>query len=371
MRPRRFAAGARLLLCAAAFAVCAPTRVAAQDSDPTTGRIIYIEPANPPGKLKVKQKRGQVPADATVGMTVRRGYLLTLVPTAKAAVYCADGTRHDLRPGSQGCPCTAAARGTIYDGSSIPPARGQDTARGAFPIILSPRKTLLFTTRPNIRWSPMAVAAAAAPTYRVSLYTDAMELVWRKDGISATELSYPADEKELVRGGVYKVVVQSGSASSRQERPDDLDFTVLTETEAKAICAAEESLRRLNLSADETRLLVADLYAARGISAEAVEMLTSLPDTLRGPAVLRMLGDLHAAAGLQREAVNYYEKALALPQIKSDTEGQALTLTALGRSYTALGDGEQARARFARAVKAFRKLGDKVTIEQLMDGELK
>jgi hypothetical protein len=356
-----------------AVAVCASARADAQDAGPTTGRIVYIEPANPPGKLKVKQKRGAVPADATVGMPVRRGYLLTLASTARAAVYCADGTRHDLQPGPQGCPCTAAASGTIYDGSTIPRPRGHDTARGTFPVIISPRKTLLLTTRPNIRWSPVASAAtsAAAPTYRVSLYTDAMELVWRKDGISKTEMSYPSDEQELVRGEVYKVVVQTGRASSQQEHSADLGFTVLTEAEAKGIGAAEESVRRLNLPADETRLLVADLYAARGLSSEAIEMLTSLRDTLKGPTVLRMLGDLYAASGLHREAVNEYEKALALPQTKSDTEGQALALTALGRSYSALGNGERARARFASAVQAFRKLGDRVTIEQLKDGRLR
>lgn len=371
MRARRFAVGARLLLCAAAFAVCAPTMVAAQESDPTTGRIAYIEPADPPGKLKVKQKKGEVPADATVGMTVRRGYLLTLAPTARAAVYCADGTKHDLQPGPQGCPCIAVVRGTIYDGSTIPRARGMDTARGTFPVIVSPRKTLLLTTRPNIEWSPLAASAdAAAPTYRVSVYTDAMELVWRKEDVTTTEMAYPAGEKELVRGEVYKVVVQSGKTSSQQERSADLGFTVLTETEAKSIGEAEGSLRRLDLPADETRLLVADLYAARGLSSEAVELLTSLPDALKGPAVLRMLGDLYATAGLHREAVNNYEKALALPQIKTDTEGQALTLAALGRSYATLGNGEQARERFASAVEAFRKLGDNVTIEQLKDGRL-
>jgi hypothetical protein len=343
--------------------------VTAQEAEPMTGRIIHIDPPDPPGKLKVKQKRGEQPADATVGMPVRRGYLLTLDATAKATVRCADGTTHDLQPGPQGCPCVTAARGAIYDGSSIPPTRGPDTARGAFPVVISPRKTLLLTTRPNIRWSPVATPSKEeAVTYRVSMYTDAMELVWRKDGIRKTEISYPPDAQELARGEVYKVVVQAGKASSTQEHTADLGFTVLTEGEAKSVGDAAASVRGLKLPADETQLMVADLYAARGLSSEAVEMLNALTNTLREPAVLRMLGDLYAATGLHREAVKEYEEALALPQIRSDTEGQALTLTALGRSQAALGNGERARTSFANAVEAFRKLGDAVTIEQLTEG---
>jgi hypothetical protein len=368
MRARRFAAAVRILLCASAVAVCASASVIAQEADPTTGRVIYIDPPNPPGKLKVKQKKSEQPADATVGMPVRRGYLLTLDATAKAAVRCADGTTHDLQPGPQGCPCIAAARGAIYDGSTIPPARGPDTARGAFPVLISPRKTLLLTTRPNIRWSPVAAPSKEkAVTYRVSMYTEAMDLIWRKDGIQKTEMPYPPDEQELARGEVYKVVVQAGKASSTQERTADLGFTVLTESDAKSIAEAEASVRRLNLPSDETRLMVADLYAARGLSSEAIEMLTILTNTLREPAVLRLLGDLYAASGLHREAVKEFEEALALPQIRSDIEGQALTLTALGRSHAALGNGERARASFASAVEAFRKLGDILTIEQLKD----
>jgi len=81
-----------------------------------------------------------------------------------------------------------------------------------------------------------------------------------------------------------------------------------------------------------------------------------------------MLGDLYADAGLHREAIGQYKAALALPEIESDVEGQALTLTALGQSLQALGDSTAAAPRFSQAVEAFRKLGDSVTVEQLRDG---
>ena len=361
---------ARAALCLWAVAVIGAAPAVARQADPTAGRIVSIEPANPPGKLRVKQGRGAQTADATVGMTVRRGHLLTLAADARAAVFCADGKTYDLKPGqSQGCPCTGASRGFVYDGSTIPRTRGHDTARGDFPAVLSPRKGLLLTTRPAVRWSPVASSKPGeAVTYRVIMRTEAGEQVWSRDGVRGTELAYPADAPELVRGEVYKAVVQSGRKSSTQEKTADLGFTVLTETDAKALREAETAVRLLKLPGPQTRLLVADLYAAQGLSSEAVEALTELTKTLKEPAVLRLLGDLYAASGLHREAVKQYEEALALPQIGSDVEGQALTLAALGRAYSALGDREQATARFARAVEAYKRLGEEVTAEQLRDG---
>lgn len=369
MRLRYLSTAARAALCLLAMAVCGAATVVARQADPTVGRIISIEPAHPPGKLRVRQGRGEQTADATVGMTVRRGHLLTLAADARAAVYCSDGKKYDLKPGQiQGCPCTAASRGLVYDGSSIPRTRGHDTARGDFPAVLSPRRGLLLTTRPTVRWSPVPPPKPGeAVTYRVIMRTDAGDQVWLKEGVTGTELAYPADAPELARGEVYKAIIQSGRKSSTQEKTADLGFTVLTETDAKAIREAEVDVRLLKLPEVQTRLLIADLYASQELFSEAVELLTELMKTLKEPAVLRLLGDIYATSGLHREAIRQYEEALA--QIGNDIEGQALTLAALGRSYAAIGDRDQANARFTRAVEAYQKLGEKVTVEQLRDGK--
>jgi hypothetical protein len=371
MRLCYLSSAARVALCLSAVAVCGAATAVARQADPTAGRIVSIQPENPPGKLKVKQGRNEQTADATVGMTVRRGHMLTLAADARATVFCADGKTYDLKPGErQGCPCTAPSRGYVYDGSSIPRTRGHDTARGDFPTVLSPRKGFLLTTRPTVRWSPVPPPKPGeAVTYRVIMRTDAGEQVWSKEGVTATELAYPADAPELVRGEVYKAVVQSGGKSSTQEKTADLGVTVLTETDAKALREAEAAVRLLKVPDAQKRLLVADLYAARGLSSEAVEVLTELTKTLKEPSALRLLGDLYAASGLHREAVRQYEEALTLPRLAGDIEGQALTLAALGRSYAVLGDREQANARFTRAVEAYKKLGEKVTVEQLRDGK--
>ncbi|HKU75803.1 MAG TPA: tetratricopeptide repeat protein [Pyrinomonadaceae bacterium] len=358
-----------IVLCLLTFATNISTTAIAQEPDPTIGRVSYIELGSPPGKLKVKQKKGEQPADATVGMPVRRGYLLTLTPPAKAAVSCADGTKHDLRPGVQGCPCAVDAQGYIYNGSNIPRTRGYDSLRGDFPAIISPRKGFLLATRPIIRWTALKTNESA--TYEVSMYTELMDLVWRKKEITGTMLAYPAGEPALLHGEVYKVVVQSGRKSSNQEKTEDPFFTVLRKGDSNSIHAAEEKLRQQNLPEANTQFLIAELYAARGLYSEAIEILTATTMTIQAPSVLRLLGELYAILGLHREAVKQYEIAVNLPQIESDIEGQALTFSALGRSYTELGEHQQAAASFAHSVKAYQKLGDKVTVEQLRDGDAK
>ncbi|MFY9621586.1 MAG: tetratricopeptide repeat protein [Pyrinomonadaceae bacterium] len=286
---------------------------------------------------------------------------------ARAAIYCPDGKTYDLKPGqSQGCPCTAPSRGLVYNGGFIPGTRGHDTTRGEFPLVLAPRKGFLLTTRPIIRWSPVtSPRPGGVIVYTVIMTTEAGEQVWRREGVTGTELDYPVDAPGLARGESYKAVVQFGKKSSAQEKTAHLGFTVITDTDAKAVRDAEAAARLLKLPEPQKRLVVADLYASQELSSEAIEMLTGLTKTLKEPAVLRLLGDLYAASGLHPEAVRQYEEAMKLPQIETDLEGQALTLAALGRSYSALDDAEQANSRFTRAVDLYRKLGEKVTIEQL------
>ena len=352
----------RRLFAAVLLVACVSVPAWAQEG-PTTGRVAQVNPA---GKLKVRQRKGQVFAEATVGMIVRRGYRLDLDSGGRASIKCADGKIHQLSPGPQGCPCVNPEEGAIQDGSRIPRTRGPDTAGSLFPVILSPRKTLLLTTRPVLRWSPVASSPAGAVTYKVSIVSFA-GTIWSRQVTSRTEIEYPADERELTRGEEYKLVVTAGRKTSEDEGGADLGFIVMTDEEAKRIADAEASIRALNLRTSETQFFIADLYAARGLSSEAIIKLEALKGDLKELAVLRLLGDLHAHAGLHREAVTHYENALKLPQAVSDLEGQALTLTSLGRSYEMLKKADEAKASWTKAVEIFGKLGEQVTVEKLSD----
>jgi hypothetical protein len=343
--------------------------VQAQSGDgasPTSGQIILIEPK---GSLKVIQAKGQVPVEATKHMLVSRGNLLILDAKAKATVLCG-GKPYKLGPGFQPCPCTEPCRpedcGIIYDGSRISSTRGPDTENSPYPVVISPRKTLVLNPRPAIRWTPIS-GANEDVTYKVILYGENMRVIWTRDVNGQTALAYPDKEPSLTPGHTYKVVVTAKGRSSDEDHSPGLGFTVLAESQRRALADEETKRRKLGLPEPQTRFLTAILYAGRELYSEAIEQLNELHATMREPAVARVLGDLHLLIGLNREAEKKYLEALKL-QDPTDLEGMGLIQKNLAQAYENLGIFDHAIARLQEAIKAYERLGNSV-VEQLKKQE--
>jgi tetratricopeptide (TPR) repeat protein len=242
-----------------------------------------------------------------------------------------------------------------------------DTANTTYPVVLSPRKTLLLNTRPTIRWVPVA-GAKKGTTYKVSLYGDNRKLLWSGDGSVGAELSYPEQEPPLTAGQTYKVVVSTDTSSSDEEHLPDLGFTLLTADEAANVSAAEKAVQQKNLSKSETRFLVSNLYASKGLYAEAIDQLEALSKTVHEPAVACMLGDLYMRVGLNREAEKRYLDALSLTEA-NDVEGQASIQYKLAQAYESLGSYDLAAAKLGEAINAYttlenRSMADELTTKQ-------
>jgi hypothetical protein len=373
---RRLAAliGMQMALLGCLYLFAGAGQTSAQSIDgggPTSGRIIWIEPKEPKGTLKVQQGKKAALVNAAEGMLVRRGYLLILDPTARAAVICGDGKKRELSPGLQGCPCTQPCTrevcGINYGGSTIGATRGPDTGSGLFPVVISPRKTLLLTRRPTIRWSPIAGAKDKA-TYTVTLYGDRMQVIWAKAVVSDTWLDYPAQESPLALGQTYIVVVTSEGQSSQQDRSPGLGFTTLTAIQARMLADEEDKRKRLRLPEPQTRFLIANLYAAKELYAEAIEQLEALYTRTKEPAVVRMLGDLYAVIGLNREAEKKYLEALGLTPA-NDLDGLGAIQKDLARVYESLGILDRAIARLAEAKKAYRRLSNWAEVKAMSKDE--
>lgn len=348
--------------------------VSAQSGDatrPTLGLIILIEPKKQKGALKVKQGKRVNPINAVEGMLVRRGYVLILSPTARATVLCGDGKKRELAPGPHGCPCTEPCTpevcGINYDGSTIGSTRGPDTDAGLFPVVISPRKTMLLNLRPTIRWAPIA-GAKESTTYNVTLYGDGMKVIWTKEAASETRLTYPEKEPSLTRGQVYKVVVTSDGLSSEQDHSPGLGFTTLTADQARALADEEIKRKQLGLPGTQTRFLVSTLFAARELYSEAIEQLQDLYTTMKEPAVARALGDLHAMIGLNREAEKKYLETLSLTPA-DDLEGLGATHSSLAQVYENLGMFDRAIARLQEARKAYQRLRNRAVVNALLKDE--
>jgi hypothetical protein len=328
------------------------------------GRIVLIEPK---GGLLVQEAKGKVPIKAFEGMLVRRGYMLILNPTARALVICGDGKTRELKPGPYGCPCTQPCTpeicGLRYNGSTIGATRGSDTTNGLFPVIITPRKTMLRTLRPTIRWSPIAGAKQGA-AYQVTLYGENLKPVWSREVTNETRLLYPDKEPSLLPGQTYKVVVTSEGASSQQDQLPGLGFTTLTTQQAQTLDEEQSKRKQLGLSEISSRLLIANLYAARELYAEASEQLEELYKTAKESEVARTLGELYAAMGLNREAATKYEEALAVTDA-GDLDGLGWTRINLAQIYENLGDVKQAIEQVCEAMAAYRRLRNQAMVQAL------
>jgi hypothetical protein len=366
-RPARLALLIGILLSCGIGVVIAQSR----DSDPILGRIILIEPQKTKGALKVKQGKRVAPISAVEGMLVRRGYLLILNPTARATIICGDGKKRELAPGPQGCPCkkpcTPEVCGIRYDGSTIGATRGPDTDAGLFPVVISPRKTMLLDLRPTIRWAPIA-GAKESTTYNVTLYGDGMKVIWTKEVPSETLLTYPDKEPSLTPGETYKVVVTSGGLSSQQDRSPGLGFTTLTVDHSRALADEETNRKQLGLPETQTRFLVSNLFAARELYSEAIEQLEDLYTTMREPAVARMLGDLYATIGLNREAEKKYLETLSLTP-ENDLDERGMIGKNLAQVYENLGMFDRAIVRLQDARRAYQRLRNRAIVNALLKDE--
>ena len=356
------------------FALCSAQAQSVNGIGPAAGQIVLIRPAEPKGGLKVVQAKGVDPVNATEKMLVRRGNLLNLDPKATAIVLCGDGAQRKLVPGLQPCPCTTPCTpeicGINYDGGKLRPTRGgADTDKSNYPVVISPRATLLLTTRPAIRWTPIA-GPRESTTYKVTIYGENMKVIWSRNADSKTRLAYPDEEPALAEGQTYKVVVTAAGLSSESERSPGLGFTTLTQDQALALGGEETKRRQLGLPDAQSRFLISTLYAARELYSEAIDRLEDQYNANREAAVARALGDLYAAVGLNREAEKKYLEGLDITP-KNDLDGQGLAQRALARVYGNLGMFDQAVKRLEAAIENYRRLKDRVTVNVLLDEERK
>jgi hypothetical protein len=355
---------------------------------PQTGTIIDIQPREPPGQLQISWKQNGKPVNgksvnAYVNMQVRRNDLLILAKGAKAIIACdGEAKPHSLTPNAQqSCPCRAPLRVESSNPEMMFPRSGPDTAASDFPVIILPRATLLLNNRPKLRWSavpPSAIGNSTTETvYRVSINTDSGEPVWSQDGVRTNEMVYPSSQEPLAPG-TYLLEVSTGTHSSNDEHWPGRGFTVLPTCSPDSLkggaplCLAQQvreeemRIREMNLPDDSTRLLIAKLYANKGLYAEANEELEKVTETLRTPTVISQLGDLYSLISLNREAANLYQKALGLPAMSDDPRAQASTLYSLAQVYEALPNMERrVRATYDEAIRAYKKLGDRKMVMRL------
>jgi tetratricopeptide (TPR) repeat protein len=245
----------------------------------------------------------------------------------------------------------------IYFGDKVTATRGYD--EGVFPRVVAPRKTKLLNPRPTLLWMPVAGATGYKIIVR-GQNARGQNPYWKTDVPSGAKLDYPADAPPLEADTDYKLIVSAGDHQSDEEAEPGLGFALLKSDKAKEARDAEKKIRALGLPDASTRLVIAYLYAAYDLNAEAIEQLEGIPETLQEPAPARLLGALYLAIGLSRRAERHYLRALECSMKANDEEGQAIAHKELGRIYDeALGARNAAIQHFEAALNWYKKLGDR------------
>jgi hypothetical protein len=239
----------------------------------------------------------------------------------------------------------------------INPARSWSD--GSFPIVLSPRKTSLLSRFPLLRWTPVE----GTTVYQVIVRGE--RLRWATQVHSATEIVYPGNAPTLKPGVHYKLIVETGNRTSADESRPGLGFTILSPAESAAVLREEQKIKSLRLPDDAAQFVIAHLYAAHGLKAEAIGRLEEVSQTLKKAAVSRLLADLYLETGVTRKAEELYLNSLVLCQVESDDEGAMLAHLALARIYElALGNRKSAAEHLESALALAAKMGDDQTVGQ-------
>lgn len=234
---------------------------------------------------------------------------------------------------------------------------------GSFPVVLSPRRTKLLSVNPVLRWTPVTGATKYSVIVRGPLPKSDQNKAhvphpW-ETRVSGTEIAYPSTAPRLVPGVDYKLLVQAGDRSSAQEPGLGLGFSIMVPKERKAVEKQQRQIEQMGLPEGPTQFLIANLYAAYGLNAEAIQRLEAISPTFKVAAVMRLLGELYLDIGLTREAEADYLKALDMAQEQKDVEGQMLSHFALAGIYgKGLGNEKVARQHLDATLELAERMGD-------------
>jgi tetratricopeptide (TPR) repeat protein len=221
-----------------------------------------------------------------------------------------------------------------------------------------PRRTKLLSPYPTVQWSPIVGVDAYAVAIRGSQFFWAIRH-------SGTQFVYPASAPPLRPGVDYKLIVQAGDRSSSEEPGVGLGFSILDGKERAGVEKEQQRIESLGLPDGTAQFLIASLYAANGLRAEAIQRLEVISTQLKVAAVPRLMGDLYMEVGLIRQAEASYLKALDLCKAENDNEGLMVIHLALANIYeNALGNNRLAKEHLHATLELANTIGDETTIDQ-------
>jgi hypothetical protein len=310
------------------------------------------------GEVKVKKENWKAFQKASTGSLLRPNDYLQMGSSASAFLLCSNTERWQPTAGkqfrvSEGCP-----RGTASRPRNV--ARSQTRNENKLiPYIISPRNTELLSDRPLLKWNPVS----GATRYQVQL--EGGGLAWQTE-TNETQILY-AGQEPLKSGVKYLLTVTTDKkVSSSEEVGANLMFGLMATEKAKLVKEQAMNLKKQGLSPETETLALAYLYEGNNLKAEAIALLQSLSQQKsQNRVVYSLLGDLLLQTGLNQQAQQAYEQALALAQKSGDQEGEAEAQSGLGEASFGLGKKEEALSWLKKAQASYGALGDESQVQVL------
>ena len=166
----------------------------------------------------------------------------------------------------------------------------------------------------------------------------------------------------IITSGLAIALAFSGVIAPVVGQPIDRTIAQVDKT-SEIDRAIAEGLRLLQEGSAES------LRKAIGQFEKALELARSAQAKDKQALSLLALGRLYSALGEKQKALDYFNQALPLRRAVGDRGGEATTLNNIGAVYSALGEKQKALDYYNQALPLFRAVGDRngeaVTLDSL------
>lgn len=339
------------------------------------------------GKVQVRREGRSNWTPARVGLELNRGDQIYPERGVTIRVRCPDhGQPVRVKAG------VPSGLGSVCLNWSTRDNRGSQAAETlggidpTIPYLVTPRHTLLLTSKPTIQWN----AVAGATEYMLEV-TGPKGSMW-KTTTKQNQIVYAG--QPLQAGVPYSIVVQTNTGKSSQSDlgPDQttpvtkLEFRILRPSEAAAVQA---EARKISPQSPQTEADVLDLarlygnyvlpettiqsygltqedYQTYSLTGDAISLLEAfIQQGHSSPVLHRTLGDLYWQTGLILPAQTQYLKAIARVSGLEGLEDWTLAHHSLAKVYATLNNSQQTLVHYQQAKIGYLFLGDASAVADL------
>ncbi|MGH8000295.1 MAG: hypothetical protein ACREPR_12905 [Brasilonema sp.] len=228
------------------------------------------------------------------------------------------------------------------------------------PYIISPRRTLLLTNKPKLRWNQVL----GVKSYDVSLQKGD-SVLWQTK-VNTNQVVYSGEAK-LEPGVEYSLIVKTDNGKlSTDEKPNAQGFSLLSQEETQVIKAAITQLNNQKVSDKVKALQCAFFYIGADLKSEAIEILEALINAgMKEIFIYRKLGYLYWQTGVNARSETHYLNAHELAKTRKDIVQQAQIAETLGGLYVAVDDEKEAVKWLIQARDSYKTLGHTKRVEEL------